>query len=62
MEKKKAKKSDKKYGGNLKIFHKLLKMNEIKFKKNIKKVLTLKKKSTILFVENQGRQPPFEMD
>lgn len=34
-------------------------MNEIKFKKNIKKVLTLKKKSTILFLENQERQTAF---
>ena len=35
-------------------------MNEIKIKKNIKKVLTLKGKSTILFSENQERQTPFE--
>ena len=34
-------------------------MNEIKNKKNIKKVLTLKEKSTILFVENQERQTAF---
>lgn len=34
-------------------------MIEIKIKKNIKKVLTLKRKSTILFTENQGRQTPF---
>lgn len=37
-------------------------MKEIKIKKNIKKILTLKRKSTILSVENQGRQTLFKMD
>lgn len=33
-------------------------MNEIKIKKNIKKILTSKGKGAMFFPENQGRQPP----